>query len=110
MLFQIYKQDKARRDKDFPKVTQQDCGRVGRQFTHSQSSLRHNPLRYNSPHKTFYTSLAHPNLDKAYGFENIHIRNLGFCHRSKFHDGSGSHCSQDQFSALKQSMYKSPRI
>lgn len=92
MLFQIYKHDKAERGKDFTKAMQQDCGRAGRQSTHFQSSLRHNSLRYDSPHRIFNATPAYPNLDKPYIFENTHIRNLRFCHRSKFCHRSGSHC------------------
>lgn len=101
ILFQIYKHDKAQRGKGFPKVTQQDCGRAGIKFTHSKSSLRHNSLRYDSPGKTFHTSPAYPNLDKPCLFENMHIRHLGFCHRSKFCHRSGSRCLWKQISALK---------
>ena len=95
MLFQIYKHNKALRSKDIPQVTQQDCGRAGRQFTHSQSSLRHNSLRYDSPHKTCHASPAYPNLDKGYVFENSHTRNLGVCHRSKFCHGIDSQCLRE---------------
>lgn len=41
MPFQIYKHDKAQRGKEFPKVTQQDCGRSGRQLIRSSTSRRH---------------------------------------------------------------------
>lgn len=50
-----------------------------------------NSLRYDSSHKTFHASPVDPNLDKPYIFENTHIGNLGFCHRSS------SPCYENKF-------------